>query len=148
MNSRLPRFVPLSDKGDGLRALARLLGAGPDAPAPVRLAIGDTASDLPMFAVAEHAYAPVNASREIRESGVQVLRQGYAAGVVAAVTRVLEHRPGSSPARRAPDTNTRLLLSILDTPHAGRACLPLAVARLAAGVALRRRRDVRRHRRS
>jgi len=138
------------DKGDGLRALARLLGAGPDAPAPVRLAIGDTASDLPMFAVAEHAYAPVNASREIRESGVQVLRQGYAAGVVAAVTRVLGHRPGSCPACRPapPVGNTRVLLSILDAPHAGRAGLPLAVARLAAGVALRRRRDVRRHRRS
>ena len=127
------------DKGAGLHALARLLGSGPDAPAPVRLAIGDTVSDLPMFAVAEHAYAPVNASSGVRESGVRVLRQGYAAGVAAAVTRVLGHRPGGCPVCRPapPGTNTRMLLSILDAPHAGRAGLPAAVARLAAGVALR-----------
>ena len=107
---------------------------------PIVLAIGDTAADLPMLGMAEQAYAPANASRAIRESGISILRQGYAAGVVAAVSTILGHRPGGCSACRPapPSTKTRVLLTILDAPHAGRAGVPAAIARLAAAVALSR----------
>jgi hydroxymethylpyrimidine pyrophosphatase-like HAD family hydrolase len=124
------------DKGRGLRVLARLLGSG--TPAPVRLAVGDTASDLPMLALAEQAYAPANAAQAIRDSGVQVLRRPYADGVADAVARVLGHRPGGCAVCRpaSPSADTRLLLTILDAPHAGRAGLPAAALRLAVALAV------------
>jgi hypothetical protein len=123
------------DKGAGLDALARLLGG--DAPVPVRLAVGDTASDLPMLARAEDAFAPANAAAEVHAAGVTVLRFAYAAGVEAAVARVLGHRPGGC-ARCRPlpsHQDSRLLLTVLDAPRAGRAGLPAAVLRLAAVLA-------------
>jgi trehalose-6-phosphatase len=124
------------DKGAGLAALARLLGE-PGAPAAVRLAVGDTAADLPMLVLAEHAFAPANATAEVRRAGVEVLRQPYAAGVAAAAARVLGHPPGGCPTcRPGPHPcDTRLLLTMLDAPRAGRAGLPAAAARLAAELA-------------
>jgi hypothetical protein len=124
------------DKGTGLTALARMLG-GPDGPATVRLAVGDTAADLPMFAIARQAFAPANASSAVRESGVEVLRQPYAAGVAAAAARVIGHRPGRcAVCRPAPQPRaTRLLLTVLDAPRSGRAGLPGAALRLAAELA-------------
>ncbi|MCW0215181.1 MAG: HAD hydrolase family protein [Pseudonocardia sp.] len=128
------------DKGQGLRALAELLGRAEGAPPAVRLAVGDTRSDLAMFAVAEQSYAPANADADVRGSGVPVLRQAYAAGVSAAVSRVLGHRPGHCRTCRTgrPPARTRLLLTILDAPRAGRAGLPAATVALAAEVAARR----------
>jgi hypothetical protein len=127
------------DKGRGLRALAELLGRAEGRSPALRLAIGDTGSDLPMFAVAEQAYAPANADADVRGSGVTVLRQAYAAGVDAAVARVLGHRPGDCPGCRPAryPAGTRLLLTILDAPRAGRAGLPAATLRLAAELASR-----------
>jgi hydroxymethylpyrimidine pyrophosphatase-like HAD family hydrolase len=128
------------DKGRGLRALVELLGRAEDSAPAVRFAVGDTGSDLPMFAVAEQAWAPANADDAVRGSGVTVLRQAYAAGVDAAVARVLGHRPGGCPACRPARqrAGTRLLLTILDAPRAGRAGLPAATLRLAAELAARR----------
>jgi hypothetical protein len=93
-----------------------------------------------MFAVAEQAWAPANADSDVRGSGVAVLRQAYAAGVDAAVARVLGHRPGGCPACRPArqPAGTRLLLTILDAPRAGRAGLPAATLRLAAELSTRR----------
>jgi hydroxymethylpyrimidine pyrophosphatase-like HAD family hydrolase len=127
------------DKGVGLDALARLLGD--DNPVPVRLAVGDTASDLPMLARAEDAFAPANAAPEVREAGVTVLRTAYAAGVAAAAASVLRHRPGGCARCRPvpPGPDSRLLLTVLDAPRAGRAGLPAAVVRLAAVLAADRR---------
>lgn len=124
------------DKGAGLTALARMLGE-PDAPVPIRFAVGDTAADLPMFGVAQQAFAPANASPAVREAAVEVLRKPYAAGVAAAAARVIGHRPGGCAAcRPAPQPrSTRLLLTVLDAPRSGRAGLPLAALRLASELA-------------
>src|SRR5206468_3030412 len=50
------------DKGTGLRALgARLGGAGTDPADRIALAVGDTAADLPLAALASKACAPAHA---------------------------------------------------------------------------------------
>ena len=123
------------DKGAGLAALARLLGE-PGAPAAVRLAVGDTAADLPMLALAEHAFAPANATADVRRAGVEALRQPYAAGVAAAAARVLGHPPGGCPLPPRP-TSLRHPVAADDArrTRAGRAGLPAAAVRLAAELA-------------
>ena len=122
-------FVAIGiDKGKGLRALARMLGSR-----TIALAVGDTASDLPMLSLAHSAYFTANASRDVRGRGIPVLRQPYQAGLSAAVARLLGHRPGNCPSCRAPahGHETRLLLAMLAAPEAGRRGLPGAICRTA-----------------
>ncbi|MFD1521387.1 HAD hydrolase family protein [Pseudonocardia yunnanensis] len=117
------------DKGSGLAELARLTGA-----APVHLAIGDSASDIPMFALARHACAPANGDDTVRAApGVQVLRSAYAAGLAEAAAHVLGHRVGACPqCRPAPSSReTAALLAILDAQSGGRRGLPGAALRSA-----------------
>jgi hydroxymethylpyrimidine pyrophosphatase-like HAD family hydrolase len=118
------------DKGSGLAELARLTGA-----APVHLAVGDSASDVPMFALARHACAPANGDDTVRAAaGVQVLRSAYAAGLAEAAARVLGHRVRACPrCRPAPSSReTAALLAILDAQSGGRRGLPGAALRSAS----------------
>ncbi|WP_433296914.1 HAD hydrolase family protein [Pseudonocardia sp. CA-142604] len=120
------------DKASGLAQLARLTGA-----APVHLAVGDSASDVPMFALARHACAPANGDDTVRAAaGVQVLRSAYAAGLAEAAARVLGHRVGACPqCRPAPSSReTATLLAILDAQSGGRRGLPGAVLRSATNA--------------
>ena len=72
-------FHPASiDKGVGLKAVMRLLGAR-----GTILAVGDTASDLPMLKLATRAYTPANASAEVRDAGIR-LRRPRQAGLLEA----------------------------------------------------------------
>jgi hydroxymethylpyrimidine pyrophosphatase-like HAD family hydrolase/orotate phosphoribosyltransferase len=118
------------DKGDGLRSLADLLGTCAD-PRGIALAIGDSAADLPMFALARHAYAPANADAEVRAAGVHLLGRGYAAGLAQAVQRLTGHRPGTCPTclPPVPTARTQALLTLLDAQHRGARGLPLTVVR-------------------
>jgi hypothetical protein len=79
-------FVAGVDKGAGLLELTRLLDA------PVVFAIGDAEADLPMLALAEHAYAPAAASPALRAEA-RVVRHEYQAGLLDAVAAFLGHRP-------------------------------------------------------
>jgi hypothetical protein len=112
------------DKGTGLRALAKQLGEGVDAPrGPIlAFAVGDSSHDLPMLRLAARAFAPANADPALRDgrsvgsADVEVVRRPYQAGLLLAVASFLGHAP-----RRcrvcAPSTpvtpEARLLLSIL-----------------------------------
>jgi hydroxymethylpyrimidine pyrophosphatase-like HAD family hydrolase len=120
------------DKGTGLAELARLSGS-----APVHLAVGDSASDIPMFALARHACAPANGDGTVRAaSGVRVLRSAYAAGLAEAAARVLGHRVGACPRCRpaASSPGTAALLAILDAQSGGRRGLPGAALRSATKI--------------
>ncbi|HEY2764590.1 MAG TPA: HAD family hydrolase [Pseudonocardiaceae bacterium] len=118
------------DKGGGLRALADLLGTCTD-PQGIALAVGDSAADLPMLALARHSYAPANADAQVRAAGVHLLRRGYAAGLAQAVQRLIGHRPGSCPMCRppVPTAGSAALLTLLDAQRAGARGLPVAVVR-------------------
>lgn len=108
------------DKGTGLRALGAELGAGG---APVALAVGDTVSDLPLFAMATLACAPANADATVREAGIAVMGRPYQAGLALAVARLLRHRPGGCPTCRAPRLSAEadLLLAALAAQDVGKA---------------------------
>ncbi|WP_169515210.1 HAD hydrolase family protein [Amycolatopsis benzoatilytica] len=122
------------DKGTALQLVAEKLGA------PVALAIGDTASDLPMLSLATVGYAPANADQAVRASGFPVLRRGYALAVSQAVERLVGHRPGACDACRPParSRRTRTLLTILDASNGGARGLPMAIARCLRAAGLRR----------
>jgi len=127
------------DKGRGLVALADELGGAPRASsgAVAAMAIGDTASDLPMLARASLALAPGNADAAVRRSGVEVLRRQYQAGLGEATRRLLHHQPGRCPRCRPPSfsTQTRMLLAVLAAREDGMRGLPGRGARLGLGLA-------------
>jgi hypothetical protein len=147
-------FVPTGvDKGRGLCVLAAHLGgghggspaSGPAAgpagepagvPARVALAVGDSASDLPMFAVAQLARAPRNADSIVRGSGVRVLNRYYQAGLAMAVAEIIGHRPTTCDrcATGELSPGTTLLLTVLSAQQNGIVGLPRQVARLATWV--------------
>ncbi|WP_371667092.1 HAD hydrolase family protein [Streptomyces sp. NBC_00289] len=125
-------FVPVGvDKATGFAALLDLLGA----PAGVRpvLAVGDSATDIPLLRWAHAGFAPGNAAPEVRAAGVTVLRRPYQAGLADAVARLLGHAPGHCTMCRVPALSPAdaALTALLAVPEAGRAGMPVRLVRLA-----------------
>ena len=120
-------FVPARvDKGVGVRALTARLDA------PLHAAVGDTAEDAPMLALAERAFAPAHAPRELR--GVaQMTRLPYQAGFDEAVGELLGHPPGTCFECRVPDDDERrrLLLALLGLREGGLRGMPRRALRVA-----------------
>ena len=125
------------DKGTGLRALLGVLEAehqGPSATRPeMALAVGDTAADAPMLALASVAFVPAHAAAAATSTGSRRLRRPYQAGLYRAVGELLGHAPGSCPrCRVAPPTREGdLLLDLLSVAEDGASGLPLMALRLA-----------------
>jgi len=116
------------DKGTGLRMLLDLLDE-----TRLALAVGDTASDLPMFALAERAAAPASADAVVRDSGVTIVGRSYQAGFGEAVSLLLGHAVGGCEICAAPTfpSRTRLLLDILSAQEGGAAGVVPNLFRLA-----------------
>lgn len=112
------------DKGLGLETLASALRS-PE----IALAVGDTASDLPMLRLSQTAYLLANAASDARQCGIPLLRRPYQAGLSVAVGRLLGHRPGTCPSCQPPafSRESRLLLAVLAAPEAGRRGLPTRI---------------------
>lgn len=71
------------DKGTGLaRAIEQL-----DMSDRALMAIGDATNDLPMFAMADVAVAVANAEPALAETGIEVTRRAFGAGVAEALAR-------------------------------------------------------------
>lgn len=117
-------MVTTVDKGTGLTALAELLGgpSGNGADEPIlAFAAGDTISDLPMFRLAKHAFAPANADAAVRESAqmnggrVHVMGASFQAGLLQATTQFLGHDTRRCALCRPPafQQETHLFLTLL-----------------------------------
>ncbi len=112
------------DKGTGLTALAAWLGGAADRPPDSPLltfAAGDTVSDLAMFKRAKHAFAPANADSAVRVAAqtqgthIRIMKRPYQAGLLEAVSHLLEHDPRRCSLCRPPacSTETRLFLTMV-----------------------------------
>jgi hydroxymethylpyrimidine pyrophosphatase-like HAD family hydrolase len=132
-------FIPAGiDKGAGIRALARRLGAPREGP-PLAMACGDAFTDIPMMAEAEVSYAPANADAGLRQAGgFRLMERPCQAGLLDAVNDLLGH--ASSPCQDCspppPSAETRLLLEVLgaqDVGAAGKVRQAMSVARLLGG---------------
>jgi hypothetical protein len=121
-------FVTRLDKGDGLRALAERLNA------PVALAVGDSAADLPMLGLAERACTPADPDPGLR-GHARVMRRPYQAGLRDAVASLVGHSPRSCPVCRPPalPREAAVLLAALRAKDAGRWGRLAQAARLLAG---------------
>jgi hydroxymethylpyrimidine pyrophosphatase-like HAD family hydrolase len=119
------------NKGTGLRALAEdLNGAGPRGSSgpPVAMAVGDTASDLPMFEQAARAFAPANADAAVRRAGaagllrLKVLRRRHQPGLLLAAAALIGHQPGRCPRCQPPPLSgdAELLVRLLGVQDLGR----------------------------
>jgi len=126
------------DKGTGLQALARQLGVE-----TIALAVGDSGSDLPMLALAEQPFATGNADVAVRESArtrssrLRVTKAPYQAGLLTAVTSLIQHNPARCSTCRPPlpSRDARLLLTVLaahDADKLRKLKHGLALARLVA----------------
>lgn len=89
------------DKGTGLKALATELSSKQperDTPAlDLRLAVGDTISDLPMLKLAATFFAPAQARKSpaICKAAIPIMSRPYQAGLAQGVSVLLAHRPGN-----------------------------------------------------
>jgi hydroxymethylpyrimidine pyrophosphatase-like HAD family hydrolase len=86
-----------SDKGTGLLALRDwVLGADAET-----VAVGDSATDLPMFRVATRSFAPaqIGCAREARLLGCLICERPYQRGLLE-IARMLVHSDGRSATRR------------------------------------------------
>ncbi|MCD9877836.1 HAD family hydrolase [Streptomyces guryensis] len=125
-------FVPVGvDKWTGLEALLERLGAPPGT-RPV-LAVGDSATDIPLLRRARYGCAPGNAAPAVRAAGLPVLRRPYQVGLADAVGRLLGHVPGSCPVCCAPALSPAdaALTALLAVSEAGWAGMPGRLARFA-----------------
>jgi hydroxymethylpyrimidine pyrophosphatase-like HAD family hydrolase len=123
-------FVPAAiDKGTGLRALASALGDTPD----VALAVGDTAADAPMLALASRAFVPAHAAHAATLTGAKRVSRPYQAGLSQAVATLLGHRPGTCPCCEVSPASTEreLLLDLLSIAEDGPRGLMLGAFKLA-----------------
>jgi hypothetical protein len=107
------------NKGTGLRTLAK--------DRAVAMAVGDTASDLPMFELAARSFAPSNADDVLRRAtshgaGLTILSRPHQAGLFKAVTIMVGHRPGCCPSCWRPVFSPRAedLVNLLAAQDLGR----------------------------
>jgi|GEM_PF-783272 len=117
-------MVTTVDKGTGLSALARFLAGASvgqaDEPT-LAFAAGDSASDLAMFRLAKHAFAPANADREVRIASempgghLHIMKAPLQAGLLQAVSQFLGHDPRRCSLCQPPSFSleTHLLLTLL-----------------------------------
>jgi hydroxymethylpyrimidine pyrophosphatase-like HAD family hydrolase/adenine/guanine phosphoribosyltransferase-like PRPP-binding protein len=124
------------DKGAGLRALLDALAGSGDGRAEVALAVGDTAADAPMLALARSAFVPAHATPEAMVAGAKRVRRPYQAGLALAVAELLGHRPGSCARCRVGQQTTEreLLLDLLSISEDGLRGLTLQTIKLGAGL--------------
>lgn len=89
---------------------------------PIALAVGDRAPDLPMFELAQLAFAPANASLEVKQAGIAVTSRAYQRGLEQAVSALLGHKPGDCPVchQEAFPPETVLMQEILAAQENGR----------------------------
>jgi hydroxymethylpyrimidine pyrophosphatase-like HAD family hydrolase len=129
-------IVPASiDKGRGARSLIGAL-SGEDAaagPTPLAFAVGDTATDRPLLALARRPFAPGHARGALAAAGT-ITRGTFQRGFAEAVGELIGHRAGGCAQCRPPEPprGRRLLLGVLGIREAGTARLPLQIVRLAA----------------
>lgn len=127
------------DKGRAMRALAAAV-TDPAAGAvrtPLAFAVGDTAADISLLALAEQPFAPAHATQSLGPR-VAVTRRPYQAGFAEAVGRLIGHAPGAC-ARcqlRAPSPERRLLLGLLGLRETGIGRLPLQLMKVRAAMTL------------
>ena len=121
------------DKGTGLDHLMAGSGAG------CALAVGDSASDLPMMERAVLARAPRNADAQVRAAGVPLTRHAYQLGLLDACAQLLGHRPGGCPTCRPPafPPRTQAVLAVLGLPEGGTGTVPVRSLQLLAVLARR-----------
>jgi hydroxymethylpyrimidine pyrophosphatase-like HAD family hydrolase len=123
------------DKGKGLRALIGALEAHQRDPHELRvsLAVGDTAADAPMLALASAAFVPAHAAPTATSTGARRVARPYQAGLYRAVAELLGHEPGSC--RRCRVTggphDRDLLLDLLSVAEDGPRGLAAGAIRLA-----------------
>jgi hydroxymethylpyrimidine pyrophosphatase-like HAD family hydrolase len=123
------------DKGTGLTALVDALAAGHgDGRPEVVLAVGDTAADAPMLALARSAFVPAHASGAAMIAGARRVRRRYQPGLALAVAELLGHHPGGCPRCRVPrqTSDGQLLLDLLSISEDGRRGIAARTLQLAA----------------
>jgi hypothetical protein len=128
-------FVPVAfDKGTGLRALIAALEAsgGSESASALAMAVGDTAADAPMLALASAAFVPAHATHAAATTGARRVARPYQAGLHAAVGELLGHPPGSCrcccvmPSTR----ESEVLVDLLSVSEDGARGFPLKTLRL------------------
>ncbi len=131
------------DKGRGLRALIEELDGDTDEHGTTKLAfaMGDSAADLPMLALADRAFAPANADPQLRELGaadahaIQFVRRPAQEGLLLAVSAFLGHRPERCAVCAPPrpsSLETRMVLAALGALDGGRRARLKQALRLSA----------------
>jgi hydroxymethylpyrimidine pyrophosphatase-like HAD family hydrolase len=99
---------------------------------PIRFAVGDSATDLPMFQLAALSFAPANASPEVKQAKIVETTHSVQRGMEQAVTRLIGHKPGSCSICRLGElsAHTQFMQELLVTNENGRLGMLWELARL------------------
>jgi hydroxymethylpyrimidine pyrophosphatase-like HAD family hydrolase len=128
-----------SNKGQGVRALAKLLTAdAPNSEPALAFAIGDSVSDLTMLAEASARFGPANSDQAVKASGARIMTRSRQQGLAQAISLFLGHQPNRCPICRDPEVSrdSSLLMIAMSAGGAGRWTklqAGLRLARLLAG---------------
>jgi hydroxymethylpyrimidine pyrophosphatase-like HAD family hydrolase len=112
-----------SNKGHGVRALAKLLTADtPNSEPALAFAIGDSVSDLTMLGEASARFGPANSDQAVRTSGARVMTRPRQQGLAQAISLFLGHKPHRCPICRGPEVSrdASLLMTATSAGGAGR----------------------------
>jgi hydroxymethylpyrimidine pyrophosphatase-like HAD family hydrolase len=122
------------DKGAGLLALVNALADARGGRPEIAMAVGDTAADAPMLALARCAVVPGHASAEALVAGAKRVRRPYQAGLALAVAQLLGHPPGGCARCRVPrqTAERQVLLDLLSVAEDGPRGLALRTIKLGA----------------
>jgi hypothetical protein len=124
-------------KGRGVLSLASALAAHDvcDADAPLAFAVGDTAADVSLLALAKRPFAPAHAKHSLGAHST-VTRSPYQAGFAEAVGHLIGHAPGTCAQCRleTPSRDRRVLLGLFGLRERGMRRAPVQVLKLAATV--------------
>ncbi|HWD25106.1 MAG TPA: HAD hydrolase family protein, partial [Acidimicrobiales bacterium] len=104
---------------------------------PLACAVGDSESDRSMFAIAERAYAPGNATLGPSVEGIRVARERYQLGCVAAASDLIGHAVGSCPTCAAPPMSsaTEAVITLLSLQEGGSLHALSTIAKLCRSAA-------------
>ena len=123
------------DKGRGTVSLASALAtdASGGAELPLAFAVGDTAADVSLLALAERPFAPAHAKHALG-ARFNVTRGSYQQGFAEAVGQLIGHSPGACSQCRlvSASRERRLLLGLLGVRERGIGRLPSQVLKLTA----------------
>jgi hydroxymethylpyrimidine pyrophosphatase-like HAD family hydrolase len=129
-------MVTTVDKGTGLKALLERFMASSTPEPPLAFAVGDTAEDIPMLAMAKIRIAPANADAVVDGAPAARMSGRFQSGLAEGIRLLIGHMPGDCDQCRPPTfaKDADIVVTALRAQQDGKAAKLWRAAQLAVKV--------------